>query len=671
MKRKYKYLTDSAFLKIIDEQRIKEQFVKITVLDWNENPIQDIQGKVISGNLNLDASSSMRRTCNLTMYTEDTENDITSVNRLISINKKVNIEIGFINSTDYYTDYDIIWFPLGVYVIINPSISHSTSGTVISLQLKDKMCLLNGECGGVIPASVVFHEQEDVDENGNYVITQPTIYKIIQELVNHFGGEQLGKIIISDVDTRVKQVIKWTGSSPLYIYKTTQGGVTQYIPTMDEAKAVSEGNYDVYYSGRDVGYIYTDFTYPGELIADGGQSVCDILDKIKDTLGNYEYFYDLDGNFVFQEIKNYLNTSQAKIELDKINNDDYLVDMSKGKSVYSFDNSNLVTSYSNTPQYSMIKNDFIVWGVRETDTGIELPIRYHLSIDNKPKIGNSYQVFFYKDSDGNTKAKCPIVYNSIEDFPKVGAEEVFYMDKSTGKIYVWDSKEKTYISVNIGLETITTTDWRTELYLNGVIAEPFGSNSNYYYTELANEWEKLYDISKGEFKEEVLRDPSGIDFFLDFIDSSAAIGEFSVNNIGRRTKVINDDSINCVFEPEIPNLVMINLGADNVSELREECENRGQDYIQVPESIFSMTTQGGSFNSAYNMVRELLYQYTSYNESITIQSLPIYYLEPNTRITVRDIESNIFGDYMIQTISIPLDISSTMSITAIRALERF
>ena len=42
------------------------------------------------------------------------------------------------------------------------------------------MALLNGECGGTFPASIVFHEVEDIDENGNIQITEPTIYQIIQ-----------------------------------------------------------------------------------------------------------------------------------------------------------------------------------------------------------------------------------------------------------------------------------------------------------------------------------------------------------------------------------------------------------------------------------------------------------------------------------------------------------
>ena len=672
MKKQYSYLKDSSFLKLVDRMRVKEQYIKITVLDFQENPIEEIQGRVTGGSLNLDGNSSIRRTCNLSMVTDNYSNDLASVNSLLSINKKINLETGFLNTTDFYKDYDIIWFPLGVYVIINPSISHSENGINISLQLKDKMCLLNGECGGVLPSSVTFNEYETINENGEYVISYPTIFQIIQELVNHFGGEQLGKIIISDLDTRIKKVMKWTGSSPLFIIKKIQDGVIQYIPTTNEATAAQEGNYTMYEYGSDIGYIYTDFIYPGELIGDAGNSVCDILDKIKETLGNYEYFYDLDGNFVFQEIKNYLNTSQSTIELDKMTKDDYIIDMSKGKSIYTFEDGFLITSYSNTPQYGMIKNDFIVWGLRENTNGNTVPIRYHLAIDSKPAIGNTYKCFFYEDPDDNLiKAKCPVRYPSKESFPKTGAVGTFYMADDSGVVYKWDAESKGYVNLTIGLEDITTKDWRTELYLSGVSSEPYGSDSNYYYTELLNEWPKLYNVHEGKFYDEVLKTPSDIDYYLDFIDSTAAVSEFSVSNIGRRTKVLNDDSINCIFEPEIPNLILLNVADPNIAELREECEAQGQDYIQLEESIFDMITGGGNFNSAYNAVRELLYQYTSYNESITLNSIPIYYLEPNTRITVRDNDSGIYGDYMINTISLPLDIGSTMSISCTRALERF
>src|SRR5699024_12045310 len=69
----------------------------------------------------------------------------------------------FKNNTNRYSQYDMIWFPQGIFVVITPSISHSTTGTTISLQLKDKMCLLNGECGGTIPASTQFDEYETIE----------------------------------------------------------------------------------------------------------------------------------------------------------------------------------------------------------------------------------------------------------------------------------------------------------------------------------------------------------------------------------------------------------------------------------------------------------------------------------------------------------------------------
>ena len=47
--------------------------------------------------------------------------------------------------------------------------------------------------------------------------------------------------------------------------------------------------------GEDAGYEETPFTYPGELTLDVGDTVVDLLDKIVDVLGNYEYFYNLDG----------------------------------------------------------------------------------------------------------------------------------------------------------------------------------------------------------------------------------------------------------------------------------------------------------------------------------------------------------------------------------------
>lgn len=680
----YPYLKDKEFLTQIDLLQIKKQWAKIILLNWDESPIQEIQCLITSGSLNVTGDSAIRRTGNLSVYLkDDSYAAISDADNLFSINKKMFLEVGFENPTSKYTEYSILWFPMGTFVINSASASHSSGGTSLSLSFKDKMCLLNGDCGGTISSSVEFDRYDTIDENGQWITVRPTIYQIILELVNHFGEEDMSRILIDDVDTRVKQCMKWIGNVPLFI-KKVQGESS--IVTTDEENAPSGST--KYEYGDDVGFIYTDFTFPGELVAKPGDSVVTILDKIKNTLGNFEYYYDIEGNFHFREIRNYLNTTQATNILENLTNESYYVfDLTKGKAEYDFTNSPLIISYSNSPQYNKVKNDYVVWGTRKDMNGLSIPIRYHLAIDKKPAIGNSYEVCIYIDEeDGLKKAKKPIDFESTDNFPEIGAEGVFYRDLSSGDIFKWMGLDIGYEEVDTEMTTIITSDWRTELYLEGVVSEPYGLKSNYYFAELEAEWPKIYDIwapiyddqdptqiigHEGRFKDGVLEHPEDLDYWLDFIDSDAAIAKIRVDNIGRRTQSKEMSEINCVFEPEPEDLVFIETGQDDTQTRRQECIARNQDFSQVGPEIYENLAIGGASNSAYNEIRNMLYQGSSYNESISISTLPIYYLEPNTRITAFDIDSDIHGDYIIKSISLPLDINGTSNISATRALNQF
>jgi len=109
--------------------------------------------------------------------------------------------------------------------------------------------------------------------------------------------------------------MKWTGSTPLYYYTSIQEGHPYYSFSTNYnefiGRGISPDDIKQFNYGDDVGYILTDFSYPGDLISKAGDTICSILDQIKNVLGNYEYFYDINGNFIFQEIKNYLNKSYA------------------------------------------------------------------------------------------------------------------------------------------------------------------------------------------------------------------------------------------------------------------------------------------------------------------------------------------------------------------------
>ena len=55
----------------------------------------------------------------------------------------------------------------------------------MSLQLKDKMCLLNGDVGGKLPATVQFDTMTTQLADGTITEQKVLYYNIITELVHH------------------------------------------------------------------------------------------------------------------------------------------------------------------------------------------------------------------------------------------------------------------------------------------------------------------------------------------------------------------------------------------------------------------------------------------------------------------------------------------------------
>ena len=398
-------------LKEIDSFVNQRQYIKITLLNWDEEPIKEIEGEISSGSISKVGDSPIRRTAQLTCAVDARSYSVDDGKADFAINKKVFIEIGVKNETPHYSDYPIFWFPEGVFFIGSFSINAgANSSTTITLGLKDKMAMLNGDVGGTLPASVIFDSMDTQLPTGEYVERKVLIYNIIKELVNHYGGEDLNRIVIEGVPLRIRRIMQWIGDVPLYQISTgenynigteikldsddgsikfskenvSDGGSVYYEYTTEEP---TSNNVTKFEKGDDVGYIMDDFVIMDELVGAPGESVTSILDKIKNILGNYEYFYDVFGVFHFREIKNYYVTTQARDLLDEMVENDYLVETNNSRSIYTFDDEKLLTSITVNPQYENIKNDYIIQGETTIgDSDIVYPVRYHLAIDNKPTI---------------------------------------------------------------------------------------------------------------------------------------------------------------------------------------------------------------------------------------------------------------------------------------------
>lgn len=772
-----------AFLKSLDNERNKIFYTRINILDKFDKIITSIEGRVQPGSsISINGSSSVRRTCSLNLVADEKENDLTDIDNILSINKKIRIFIGiekyidYLKDVEYYNDKnsghtydinkpfeygfpqtgvigkiyvdrktskpwiwngrdyqrinnifdyesDIAWFPLGVFVISQPSITRNASGCNISINCKDKMCLLNGEMGGTFPAPVnfgkydqiigerecsgdpefdntiepndytVYHykennedkykiwdkrlgwEESTKDKIGETKNRPQLISDIVRTVVINYGNEAAGHVIVNDIPLEIKQSLRYTGGK-IYYDPAEEDPYKKY--SLEQPSSSTYLEFDM---NEDIGYAsYTDFIYPDQsngLIANAGENVCSVLDKIKNVLGNYEYFYDVNGNFIFQEIRNYLNTMYDKDKeqnntityyledgrskgvtlqtnyLRVIGNENYKVDICEDrKSVYAFEeNTGLISSYSNTPNYSNIKNDFHILG--KNSGGKE--VHYHLALKKKPDQSEfrPREVIFLKDKDG----------------------------KYTGQLRLAGAADDRTSANSDYVSNYIPQDWRAELYLRGLETAQAGGRPDIYEQELIDLFDQIYEwgyvneedklIPEGRFKGDV-NSPNNLVYWVDFLDPIDKFQGTFVDDINTKIHSEQKDKMNRIYSAEIPDCVIINdsMSEGYKQELIKECEDKHQNYAIVNEDFYKNLADNTLGYSAEEFVRELLYKHTSYTESISISCMPIYYLEVNRRITVKDKKSGIKGDYIINSITLPLDPNGSMSISASRAMDR-
>ena len=186
-------------------------------------------------------------------------------------------------------------------------------------------------------------------------------------------------------------------------------------------------------------------------------------------------------------------------------------------------------------------------------------------------------------------------------------------------------------------------------------------------------FDSIYDFRLKKFKtDDIINNPNQLTYWFDYMEPVEGFYPCSVDNLGTKIYSYQEDKINKLFTCYVPNNILLNTQMDRqeFERLRQKCYYQGQSFSNVNDSINKGIAEGTSGYTAQDTAREFLYQYTNFNESISIQCVPIYYLDVNTRITVQDDRSGIYGDYIINNISLPLSAEGTMNITAGKALER-
>ena len=679
---------DKQFLLELDSYPIKSVNVKITSFSTEPsiensskyNIIEEtIIGRVTSGSINIDGNSAIRRTCNLSLVALDS--DVTVTKKYWAYNTEFKLEIGLNNYIDS-TYEDIIWFNMGRYAITSFNVNQTTTAMNISISGKDKMCRLNGEISGNLPIQTDFGTVEMDQGNGVIKVEKIELIEIIKQAVREYGLEQPDKIIIRDLDKiSGYELWEYKGNTPLYYFiqiqdkedkqktsifnitldegaliKTSSDGIP--IPLKDfQGQFYSYNSLDSTYNdnatpigfpndtslsyylakinyGETAGYHKTPLVYNGDLILNVGETVVSLLDKIKNMLGEFEYFYDLDGNFVFQQKRIYTK-KLFQLPFDTTTeNDKPQEDIKYG---YEFQDNKLLISINKTPNIANVKNDFSVWGARQGVSGTELPIHIRYAIHHKPE---SY-------------------YSELQNI--------------------------TY--------SINEYDWRELIYQ---MAKDYVNSDNpealpktgyeQYYSDFLQFWRQLYNPNPSEeevdqfygkqdemkyWTKYIHTDPKSLNFWIDFLDPSEQTNEifkqYTINMIGSRTKSLNDTQVKSIYYNETPELLFV---------LPNEILEQNMSYIpiQIQDNISHLFYRSAQGVSAIDRTNELINTNTAVAEGLNLTAIPIYYLQPNTRIKiaqVNNITNEIEGyeNYLLSKISYSLTYNGTMSLTCNKIIE--
>lgn len=166
------------------KKNIRDLRVKINVLNFNMQTVDEITGVVLDGSINVDATADIRRTCSLSLVVKDSTLELQPGGR-IWVDKYFQVLIDYLNKGD--------WINMGIYLVDAPSWSYDPGNSTLSLQGLDLMSKLTGQRNGYLEGIPTIIPQDSsirvsmistlVDLGGfnNYVVEdnpQPVPYEI-------------------------------------------------------------------------------------------------------------------------------------------------------------------------------------------------------------------------------------------------------------------------------------------------------------------------------------------------------------------------------------------------------------------------------------------------------------------------------------------------------------
>lgn len=277
----------------------QQKFVKIEVLDFDEIPFAEIQGKAIDGSIEISSESSIRRRCDLTfVYDKELTPDI---NKIIWLDRKFKLWLGI---KDLMTN-EIKWYDFGIFVMSNPSIDVEIGSKTMSIKGYDKACFLNGDIAGQL-------------ESLARIKARTPLYSAMHEIITTLGRE---KKTFIDVDScfseNMEGVRLYNTLNDLKTYDSYFGFYGDLTVKRNGVEVASGYTVDyidfaiVFDSKQDKDDLITIdgnmiYTTPYDIERSSENTVWDLINDITNLYMTFQSFYDINGYFVFNKTRNML-----------------------------------------------------------------------------------------------------------------------------------------------------------------------------------------------------------------------------------------------------------------------------------------------------------------------------------------------------------------------------
>lgn len=214
---------------VLKQQYIKK-YIRLELLDFQYNIVDELSGNMTKCSINVDSNSDLRRSCDLGFVVTTSTFDIKAGSKLW-LDKFCCPYVGYENMRTG----EIQWYNQGIYLVNNPQWSYNASTNEISMQALDLMSKLTGL------------------RNGNLEGIPTKIAK----------DENVREAIIKTIEL---------------------GGFTKYI--CEECKT-NDG---------------TIVPVPYDIEIDVGGTIYDILTGLRDIMPNYQIYFDINGVFHYEPI---------------------------------------------------------------------------------------------------------------------------------------------------------------------------------------------------------------------------------------------------------------------------------------------------------------------------------------------------------------------------------